>query len=139
MKMQSKITARSGNKWRPAVQFQAAENRQQSSPDSGQPMPAVRAQNEFTVEEHLRVQREIEERAHRFWLAKGCALKNALNDWLKAEDEVLAEFVKARTQRHLVQSASNKTQTQTEAPVVSNPPPASLIPAKESMSFQRQQ
>jgi hypothetical protein len=54
--------------------------------------------NEFTLVEHLRVQRQIEARAHRFWLAKGCALKGALNDWLLAETEVLAEFVKSRTQ-----------------------------------------
>jgi hypothetical protein len=40
---------------------------------------------------------EIEERAHRFWLAKGCVLKNALDDWLKAEAEVLAEFAKSAT------------------------------------------
>jgi hypothetical protein len=27
-------------------------------------------QSAFTIEEHLRVQREIEERAHRFWLQR---------------------------------------------------------------------
>jgi hypothetical protein len=137
MKTHSKITARSDNKSRSAVQIHAAANCLQLPPNSGQPMPAVRAQNEFTVEEHLRVQREIEERAHRFWFAKGCALKNALNDWLKAEDEVLAEFVKARTQHHPAQPVSNETQTNTGASVVGNPPPASFIPAKENMNFQR--
>ncbi len=113
MKTQSKIAARSGKKSRPAVQFHAAANRQQPPPDSGQPIPSVRSQNDFSIEEHLRVQREIETRAHRFWQAKGCALKNALNDWLKAEEEVLAEFVKARTQRQQVQPVSSKTQTKT--------------------------
>ena len=139
MKTQSKITARSGNKSRPDIQFHAAANRQQPPPDSGLPKPAVRSQNEFSFEEHLRVQREIEERAHRFWFAKGCAVKNALNDWLKAEDEVLAEFVKARTQRHPAQPVSNATQTKTGASVVGNPPPASFILAEQNMNFQRKQ
>jgi hypothetical protein len=139
MKTLSKITARSGIKSCPAVQFHAAANCQQLPPDSGQPMPAVRAQNEFTIEEHLRVQREIEERAHRFWFANGCAVKNALNDWLKAEDEVLAEFVKAHPKRPPVQPASNKTQTKTGASVVGNPPPASFILAEQNMNFQRKQ
>jgi hypothetical protein len=70
-------------------------------------------QDPFTIEEHLRVQREIEERAHRFWFAKGCALKNALNDWLKAEAEVLAEFAKSLTQCQQTQPASDGTQTKT--------------------------
>jgi Protein of unknown function (DUF2934) len=70
-------------------------------------------QSPFTIEEHLRVQREIEERAHRFWFAKGCALKSALEDWLKAENEVLAEFAKTLTQRQQVQPASDGTQTKT--------------------------
>jgi hypothetical protein len=72
----------------------AARCRQQHSA-SAEPPPAVRLQVPFTIEEHLRVQREIEERAHRFWFAKGCALKIALDDWLKAEAEVLAEFAKS--------------------------------------------
>jgi hypothetical protein len=74
------------------------------------PVPAVQAQTEFTIEEHLRVQREIEERAHRFWFAKGCALKSALDDWLKAENEVLAEFAKTLMQRQQGQPASGETQ-----------------------------
>jgi hypothetical protein len=117
MKTQSKITARAGIKSRPAGPFHAAANGQQFPPDSSQPTPAVRSRNEFTIGEHLRVQREIEERAHRFWLAKGCALKNALDDWLKAEDEVLAKFVEARTQRHPLRPASCETQTQTGATI----------------------
>jgi hypothetical protein len=60
---------------------------------AGRPVSAVPAPGEFTIEDHFRVQRDIEERAHRFWFAKGCALKSALNDWLKAEEEVLAEFI----------------------------------------------
>lgn len=139
MKTQSKIIARSGNTSSPYTQFHAAASYQQLRPDSGQPMPAVRAQNEFSFEEHLRAQLEIEERAHRFWLAKGRALTNALDDWLKAEDKVLEEFVKARTRRHPAQPVSNETQTKTGASIVGNPPPPSFIPAKENANFQRKQ
>jgi hypothetical protein len=131
MKTQSKVTARSGNKSYPAVQFHTAANDQQFPPDSGQPMPAIRAQNEFSFEEHLRVQREIEERAHRFWFANGCALKNALNDWLKAEDEVLAEFVNARMQRRPAQRAASKTQTKTGATA---PLPSATIHQHQAMA-----
>jgi hypothetical protein len=70
-------------------------------------------QSPFTIEEHLQVQWEIEERAHRFWFAKGCALKSALDDWLKAENEVLAEFAKMLTQRQQVQPVSGGTQIKT--------------------------
>ena len=137
MKPQSKIANPSGKTTSPALRLYASADGQQPHSTSGQPMPAVRAQSEFTVEEHLRVQREIEERAHGFWLAKGCALRNALNDWLIAEEEVLAEFVKARTQRHPAQPVSIETQTKTEAVVVCNRPPASFIPANKNMNFQR--
>lgn len=115
MKTQSKITNHSGKTTRPAMRLHASADGQPPPPAPGQAMPTGRSKNEFTIEDHLRVQREIEERAHRFWFAKGCALKSALNDWLKAEDEVLAEFVNARTQRQPVPSASNKTQTQIRA------------------------
>jgi len=59
------------------------------------------------------VQLEIEKRAHRFWFMNGCALSNALNDWLKAENEVLAEFAKTRTPRHPAQPARSETKTNT--------------------------
>ena len=61
-------------------------------------MPGGRLQNEFTREEHLMVQRQIEERARRIWSANGFASQNPLDDWLKAEEEVLAEFAQARMQ-----------------------------------------
>jgi cytidylate kinase len=73
---------------------------------SGQPVPADHGQHVFTVEEHLHVQREIEERAHRQWNVNGCALDSALHDWLKAEKEVLAEFAQARMQFRPMRSAS---------------------------------
>jgi len=108
MKAQSKITTRFGNNSRESDQFRAAAIHQQVPPASSQPVPA---QYEFTIEEHLNVQRKIEERAHRFWLTNGCALRSTLNDWLKAENEVLAEFMKTRTPRHPVQSTPRETKT----------------------------
>jgi len=99
MKVQSEITTCSGNKSRELNQSHAAAIKHQIPPASSQPVPA---QYEFTIEEHLNVQGEIEERAHR-WFTNGYTLKNSLNDWLKAENEVLLEFVKTRTQRRLVQ------------------------------------
>ncbi len=70
------------------------------------PLPSPDA---FILAEHLRVQQEIEARAHQFWLAKGGASKSALNDWLAAEAEVLTEFVGRRESfltRPLVAKAS---------------------------------
>jgi len=51
----------------------------------------------FTAEEHLQAQRAIEERARAFWLADGRETGRALQHWLRAEAEVLAEFCAART------------------------------------------
>jgi hypothetical protein len=56
------------------------------------------------------VQREIEQRAHRRWLARNRAGESALDDWLRAEDEVLAAFVKQRSPRP---AAARTTQTRT--------------------------
>jgi hypothetical protein len=72
-----------------------------------------RQQDSFTIEEHLRVQVEIEHRAHQFWFAKGCTSNNALNDWIKAENEVLAEFARTRMQSRPTRHASGETQTTT--------------------------
>jgi len=49
----------------------------------------------FTVHDHLRVQRQIEERANDLWRAGGCSGQSAFSDWLQAEREVLEEFVLA--------------------------------------------
>ena len=97
MKAQSKSPARCREKSSPSGRLHPQANIRQQHSASVQPTPAVRPHDSFTIEEHLRVQMEIEERAHRFWLAKGCVLKNALDDWLKAEAEVLAEFAKSAT------------------------------------------
>ena len=47
----------------------------------------------FTVEDHLRVQQQIEARANELWREGGCCDPSALSDWLRAEREVLGQFV----------------------------------------------
>jgi len=54
----------------------------------------------FTMEEHLRVQQQIERRARELWCAGGCRQGTALNDWLQAEREVLEQFIRAYARRH---------------------------------------
>ena len=100
MKTQATPTAGSGQKTGPTDRLRSPVSRHQRQFESGTGDPSECADNEITLEEHLRVQRQIVERAHRFWLAKGCALNYALDDWLKAEDELLTEFVKPRHERH---------------------------------------
>jgi hypothetical protein len=63
---------------------------------NAQPPSSVRMQREFTIEEHLRVQRQIEQRAYIFWRAHGDSASNAFNNWLTAEVAVLVDFVKTR-------------------------------------------
>ena len=87
MKTQTKTTVRCGEKTRSLARPVSTTNHPPPNDDAGLPVSAVQTQSEFTIEDHFRVQRDIEERAHRFWFAKGCALKSALNDWLKAEDD----------------------------------------------------
>jgi hypothetical protein len=95
--------------------------------------PPAGAPAEFTIAEHLRVQREIEKRAHRFWFAKGCALNTALNDWLKAEAQVLAEFVKSRPPRQAVSPVAGGTQTRNGGTPAF--PPAAFIRPQKSLSL----
>jgi hypothetical protein len=65
-------------------------------PPPAQTIHAVQPEcHEFTLKEHLRIQREIERRAYRYWRMGGGA-NNELNHWLRAEKEVLTEFVLAR-------------------------------------------
>jgi hypothetical protein len=113
MKAHSKSPASCRKEPSPSGRLHPQANIRQLHPVSIQPTLAIQAQDPFTIEEHLRVQREIEERAHRFWFAKGCALKSALDDWLKAEAEVLAEFAKMLTHRQQMQPASDEMQTKT--------------------------
>ena len=49
----------------------------------------------FTVDDHLHVQQQIEKRAHELWREGGCRVQSALSDWLRAEREVLEQFVLA--------------------------------------------
>jgi len=51
----------------------------------------------FTVAEHLKVQEQIEQRAYELWLARGSRQNGALENWVRAEREVLQDFVQART------------------------------------------
>lgn len=111
MNVQLKNPVPCGKKPNPSGRNHSQANTRRQNPASIQP---TLTQDRFAIEQHLRVQREIEERAHRFWFAKGCALKNALDDWLKAEAEVLAEFAKMLTQRQQMQPALGETQTKTE-------------------------
>ena len=54
----------------------------------------------FTAADHLKVQMEIEERAHELWLAGGSHQDTALDHWLNAEREVLEEFIRAYKNGH---------------------------------------
>ena len=55
----------------------------------------------FTVDHHLLVQHQIERRAYELWRAGGYREESALSDWLRAEREVLEQFVLAYNARHL--------------------------------------
>ena len=54
----------------------------------------------FTVADHLKVQMQIEQRAHELWLAEGAHENTALDNWLNAEHEVLEEFIQAYKNSH---------------------------------------
>jgi len=51
----------------------------------------------FTVADHLKVQEQIEQRAYELWLAGGSRQNGALENWVRAEREVLEDFIRART------------------------------------------
>ena len=51
----------------------------------------------FTVADHLKIQLQIEQRAYELWLAGGSRQNGALENWVRAEREVLEEFIQART------------------------------------------
>ena len=51
----------------------------------------------FTVVDHLKVQKQIEQRAYELWLAGGSHQNGALENWVRAEREVLEDFIQART------------------------------------------
>ena len=47
----------------------------------------------FTADEHLSAQKAIENRAYELWRAGGCREMAGLKDWLRAEREILDEFL----------------------------------------------
>ncbi len=60
----------------------------------------------FTMEEHLRVQQQIERRARQLWCAGGCRQGTALNDWCQAEREVLEQFIRTYARRRSLPQSS---------------------------------
>ena len=60
----------------------------------------------FTAEEHLGVQEQIERRARQLWCVGGCRHGTALNDWLRAEREVLEQFIRVCVRRHSLPQSS---------------------------------
>ena len=47
----------------------------------------------FTIDDHLRVQQQIEKRAYEIWQARPGQQDTALDDWVSAEHEVLEDFI----------------------------------------------
>ncbi len=60
----------------------------------------------FTMEEHLRVQQQIERRARQLWCAGGCRQGTGLNDWCQAEREVLEQFIRTYARRRSLPQSS---------------------------------
>ena len=79
-------------------------------------------QNAFSAEEHATVQQKIEANAYRYWCANGCRSNTMLDDWLKAENEVVAAFIMRRTRHRTAAQASRQIQHAIE--VKPNAPPA---------------
>jgi hypothetical protein len=48
------------------------------------------------LEEHLGVQKQIEERAYKLWREGGGPQNSPLGNWLQAEEEVVREFSLSR-------------------------------------------
>jgi Protein of unknown function (DUF2934) len=64
----------------------------------------VKAESSLTVDEHLRLQREIEKRAYDLWRTGGCNQTTGLQEWLQAEREILEEFVRGRLRQSKARS-----------------------------------
>ena len=54
----------------------------------------------LATEQHLRAQTNIERRAHQLWFAQGCRAGVALNDWVRAEYEVVQNLCQALLSRN---------------------------------------
>ncbi len=110
MTTQCKVDAPSDDKTGRLVRRDSSVLGRRPGPASYNPLPVGRARNEFTVEEHLLVQRKIEERAHRIWTANVRSPQSMLDNWLKAEREVLAEFVESLSKCNPTEPEPNKQQ-----------------------------
>jgi hypothetical protein len=65
----------------------------------------------FTVEDHLKVQHQIEEHAYALWCAGGCRHDCALSDWLMAEWAVLEQFTRAYAHRQALRQSPRQRTT----------------------------
>jgi len=63
----------------------------------------------LAVREHLRAQTQIEQRARQLWLARGCCQGRALDDWLRAEREVIHNLCEALLCRNARETAPPST------------------------------
>ena len=106
MKAQLKTTAGSGRTSQSSGRLSRIANSANCHSASGQPAPAARLQEASAIEEHHSAQRKTEKRAHALRCAHGCAPNITLNDWTKAERDVLAEFAAAQVQSRPMPPAS---------------------------------
>ena len=86
----------------------------------------------FTVDDHLCVQHQIEVRAHELWRAGGYREESALSDWLRAEREVLEEFVLAYNAQHLARREASQRPAPQVKPQLPNSPNLGLRPNHKS-------
>jgi len=77
----------------------------------------------FTVDDHRRVQQQIEERAYELWREGGNRGQAALSDWLRAEREVLEQFVLAYALRHSRLEPSRRPAAEVKAAGQETPSP----------------
>ena len=59
------------------------------------------ARSDITAADHLWIQHQIERQAYQLWNVRGCPASDGLNDWLRAEREVLARFCLEQMNRQL--------------------------------------
>lgn len=90
--------------------------RQSFSARSAPQRLSIRPQNEGAWEDHLWVQQEIEKRALHLWVAGGGHGNDALNDWLAAERDVLAEYVSDRSHSQSARFAPGEASSMSAAP-----------------------
>ncbi len=88
----------------------------------------------FTVYDHLRVQQQIEERAHELWHAGGCCDQSAMSDWLQAEREVLEQFVLA----YALQGPARREASRRPAADAKTPRPETSTPRRRPITKLRE-